>query len=110
MKWCDIVIDKQVYIQLYNTKPTAQTNSKHSFVFVMVQSPSCASMSIYIAMHRDIPFIEQQEIRQELVDKLTGVKFQGSLLLDSSIKVRLLSFLKVIKVVEQYLQSSDHIF
>ena len=70
VKWCKalakggkggILIEKDIYIKLYETKTGA--DPKNSFVWVTVSLTSCASMSIYIAMHRDIPFIEQQEVR-----------------------------------------------
>ena len=69
-----ILIEKDVYIKLYETKSI--TDPKNSFVWVTVSLTSCASMSIYIAMHRDIPFIEQQEVCFKL-NELTEIVMQS---------------------------------
>ena len=50
-------------------------NAKNSFVWAQLvwAKYSCASMSVYIACHRDIPFAEQHQVSHQ--DSSNSTKF-----------------------------------
>eukprot|EP00116_Pleurobrachia_bachei_P000293 sb/3460555/ len=96
--WVAIELEGQrdVSIRLVELPPqNGLPDGRYSFAWILVRYtmgriPRCtssASMSIYLAFHRDIPFQLQHQLKDELLDKLRSIKFHGSVSLDCKMKV-----------------------